>query len=79
LQKVLADGRIVDKLTTIFLNISDEVIAERLTTRWSEDEITNRIHTAQQERENMWICDHIIDASRPLVEVKKDFFTLLWL
>lgn len=79
LKKVLLDWRINDILTTIFLDIPDSIIAKRLEHRWSDNEIQNRTMTAQRERADAHICDHILDASGSVDEVKYDFFTLLWL
>lgn len=78
LEKVIQEGKVNDQMVSIFLDIDDEKIKERLTMRGSQDEIPNRVARAQMERDMARkYCDHFIDASRPLEEVKKDFFELL--
>jgi len=73
-------GLIDQKFVTIFLDIDDATIAKRLTARWSEDEISNRTKIAQEERSQATTyCDHIIDAGRPLEQVRADFFKILGL
>jgi len=78
LEKVIKEWKVTDNLVTIFLDIDDETIVQRLNSRWSQWEIPNRVARAQMERDMAKkYCDHFIDASRPLEEVKADFFKLL--
>ena len=65
------DGRINNRFQTIFLNISDELMRERILKRWGdEEEVARRIAIAQNEREVAdEYCDYMIDASQPLENV----------
>ncbi len=80
LLKMIKEWKLDERFVTIFLDIDDETIAQRLTTRWSQAEIPNRTAIAQSERDiAAQHCDHIIDAWRPLSDVRKDFFEVLWI
>ena len=80
LEKVIQEGKVNDNMISIFLDIDDEKIKERLMTRWSQAEIPNRVGRAQMERDMAKkYCDHFIDASRSLEKVRADFFEILWI
>lgn len=72
-----------NKTISIFLNIDDNTIIQRITQRapLDEEEINRRIHSAQHEREKATqLCNYIIDASRPLEIVLQDILLLIrWL
>lgn len=78
--KMHESGLIDERFETIFLDIDDVTLTQRLTHRWSEEEIAWRTKMAQDERAQAGTyCDHIIDANRPLEQVRADFFKILGL
>jgi len=67
--------------TTIFLDVPEEVMLERI--RWrgdvSDEEVKKRIESSKFEREQAKIhCDYIIDASQPLEKVVEEFTRIIW-
>lgn len=69
LLNIQADGRIQGQYTTIFLDIPDDLMLERITQRQtiSDEELKNRLISADFERlQAKNHCDHIIDATQPL-------------
>ena len=54
-------------ITTIFLDISKEILLERIEVRWakmSEEELNNRLNSLENEKKDSQIyCDYIIDTS----------------
>jgi len=78
LLKMIQEWKLDERFVTIFLDIDDATISDRLKMRWSAHEIENRTRIAQSERDiARKHCDHIIDAARELSYVRKDFFEIL--
>lgn len=80
LLKLQQDWRIDDKYTTIFLNIPEDTIKERLKKRWTVEpkEVARRLGGAAWERKiALEHCNHIVDANRPLEKVVESFWEIL--
>lgn len=71
------DGRYI----TMFLDIPNDVMIERITRRepMPQEKIQRRIDKANEERKTLDICDYVIDADRPVEEVKQSVLDILWL
>ena len=70
-----------EKYTTIFLNIPEKVLRERIEKRWafmSDEELEKRINSAiVEERKAREICDYIIDATASEQEVLEEFLRII--
>ncbi len=69
------------KYTTIFLDIPQNVLRERIEKRWafmSDEELQKRINSSVMEEERAReICDFIIDATKSEEEVLKEFLQII--
>jgi len=61
-----------DQIVSIFLDIDDQTMIQRITKRWElgDDELQRRVASAQYERSRAReLCTHIIDASQTVAQV----------
>jgi guanylate kinase len=68
LEKIKNDDKWIEYVS-IFLNLSDEKMTERITKRWNieEDEIGRRVSAAQEERiKAKNLCDYVLDTNDTL-------------
>jgi len=81
-KQILDDDRVYSYTKSIFLTISDEVIRERILLRdpnTPEDDIQNRITSAQKERlYAQEYCNIIVNASQDLPRVQHDVIQALY-
>jgi len=79
LEKIKKDNNWI-KYTSVFLNLLDDKMIERISLRWSvgEEEIDRRVLSAQSERiKAKELCDYIIDASGTVKENLKNINNIL--
>lgn len=80
LEKIQKEGKIDGKYVTIFLDLPEEKMKERILWRGkiSEEYLQKRISSAAFEREKARErCDYIIDASQPLENVIEAFLEIV--
>lgn len=80
LEKIQQEGKIDGRYITIFLDIPDEVMKERIRGREeiAEEYLEKRLYSAEFEREKARErCDYIIDASQPLENVVEAFLDIM--
>lgn len=70
-----------EKYTTIFLNIPENILRERIEKRWafmSDEELQKRINSSIIEEQKAWkLCDYLIDATKSPEDVLNDFLKIL--
>lgn len=70
-----------EKYTTIFLNIPEDILKQRIEKRWafmSDEELKNRLNSAIiEEQKAIEICDFIIDATISEEEVLREVLKII--
>ena len=78
--KIVEEGKIDGQYVSIFLDIPNDVMIERITSRGvlPDDDLDKRLESTILERSKAQeLCHYIIDASRPLEEVVAEFQSIV--